>query len=160
MRKKSKYKPKPVLQNPLGYVLENVAPLTTHSNYLVDLQLKNSSSMLNLMQGRATKKDMDMIIAMSNITESLCVLGFGKEYADVAIDGREAIIAIVVRAVDKLRFTPTGPEIQALNSLLELHDEQMQVITVGDMDRAISLSKKLIRNKQATRLPDPPKEIA
>jgi hypothetical protein len=62
--------------------------------------------------------------------------------------------------VDKLRFTPTGPEIQALNSLLELHDEQMQVITVGDMDRAIALSKKLIRNKQATRLPDPPKEIA
>ncbi len=159
MRKKSKYKPKPVLQNPLGFVLENIAPITAHGNYLVDLQLKNSNAMLNLMQGRATKKDMDMIIAMSNITESLCVLGFGKEYAEVAIDGREAIIAIVMRAVDKLRFTPTGPEIQALNTLLELHDEQMQVITVGDMDRALTLSKKLIRNKQATRLPDPPLEL-
>ena len=160
MRKKSKYKPKPVLQNPLGYVLENVAPITTHGGYLVDLQLKNSNAMLNLMQGRATKQDMNMIIAMSNIVEALCDLGFGKEYASVAVDGREAIIGIVVRAVDKLRFVPTGPEIQALNTLMELHDEQMQIITVGDMDRAIAHAKELLRNKRATVLPEPPKEIA
>jgi hypothetical protein len=160
MRKKSKYKPKPVLQNPLGYVLENVAPITTHGGYLVDLQLKNSNAMLNLMQGRATKQDMNMIIAMSNIVEALCDLGFGKEYASVAVDGREAIIGIVVRAVDKLRFVPTGPEIQALNTLMELHDEQMKIITVGDMDRAIGHAKELLRNKRATVLPEPPKEIA
>jgi hypothetical protein len=160
MRKKSKYKPKPVLQNPLGFVLENIAPITAHGGYLVELQLKNSNAMLNLMQGRATKQDMNMIIAMSNIVEALCDLGFGKQYASVAVDGREAIIGIVMRAVDKLRFVPTGPEIQALNTLMELHDEQMQIITVGDMDRAIAHAKELLRNKRATVLPEPPKEIA
>jgi hypothetical protein len=160
MRKKSKYKPKPVLQNPLGFVLDSIAPITAHSGYLVELQLKNSNAMLNLMQGRATKQDMNMIIAMSNIVEALCDLGFGKQYASVAVDGREAIIGIVMRAVDKLRFVPTGPEIQALNTLMELHDEQMQIITVGDMDRAIAHAKELLRNKRATVLPEPPKEIA
>jgi hypothetical protein len=160
MRKKSKYKPKPVLQNPLGFVLDSIAPITAHGGYLVELQLKNSNAMLNLMQGRATKQDMNMIIAMSNIVEALCDLGFGKQYASVAVDGREAIIGIVMRAVDKLRFVPTGPEIQALNTLMELHDEQMQIITVGDMDRAIAHAKELLRNKRATVLPEPPKEIA
>jgi hypothetical protein len=160
MRKKSKYKPKPVLQNPLGFVLDSIAPITAHGGYLVELQLKNSNAMLNLMQGRATKQDMNMIIAMSNIVEALCDLGFGKQYANVAVDGREAIIGIVMRAVDKLRFVPTGPEIQALNTLMELHDEQMQIITVGDMDRAIAHAKELLRNKRATVLPEPPKEIA
>jgi hypothetical protein len=155
MRKKSKYKPKPVLQNPLGYVLDGIAPITAHNNYLVELQLKNSSAMVNLLQGRATKDDMNIIIAMSNMVEALCELGFGKEYANVAVDGREAIISIVYRAVDKLRFVPTGPEIQALNTLMELHDEQMQIITVRDMDKAIANSKEKLRNKRATVLPDP-----
>jgi len=159
MRKKSKYKPKPVLQNPLGYVLDGIAPITAHSKYLVELQLKNSSAMVNLMQGKATKQDMNIIIAMSNIVEALCELGFGKEYASVAVDGREAIISIVYRAVDKFRFVPTGPEIKALNTLMELHDEQMQVITVRDMDKAIAHSKEKLRNKRATVLPEP-KEIA
>lgn len=160
MRKKSKYKPRAVLQNPLGYVLDGIAPITAHGGYLVELQLKNSSAMANLLQGRATKHDMNMIIAMSNIVEALCHLGFGKDYASVAVDGREAIISIVYRAVDKLRFVPTGPEIQALNTLMELHDEQMQIITVRDMDKAIAYSKELLRNKRATVLPESPKALA
>jgi len=154
MRKKSKYKPKPVLQNPLGFVLENITPITQHEDYLLNLQLKNSSAMERLLKGKADKKDMNTLIAMSNITEALQLMGFGTEYKEVGIDGREALIGIIMRAVKIRRFTPTGKEIQSLNMLMELHDAQMDVITVKVMDEAVNLAKKQIIQRQATVLPD------
>ncbi len=154
MRKKSKYKPRQVLQNPLGFVLENITPITQHEDYLLNLQLKNSSAMERLLKGKATKKDMNTLIAMSNITEALQIMGFGTEYKEVAVDGREALIGIIMRAVKILRFTPTGKEIQSLNMLMELHDAQMDVITVKSMDEAINLAKKQIILRRATVLPD------
>jgi len=154
VRKKSKYKPRQVLQNPLGFVLENITPITQHEDYLLNLQLKNSSAMERLLKGKATKKDMNTLIAMSNITEALQMMGFGTEYKEVAVDGREALIGIIMRAVKILRFTPTGKEIQSLNMLMELHDAQMDVITVKSMDEAINLAKKQIILRRATVLPD------
>jgi len=154
VRKKSKYKPRQVLQNPLGFVLENITPITQHEDYLINLQLKNSSAMERLLKGKATKKDMNILIAMSNITEALQMMGFGTDYKEVAVDGREALIGIIMRAVKILRFTPTGKEIQSLNMLMELHDAQMDVITVKSMDEAINLAKKQIILRRATVLPD------
>jgi len=154
VRKKSKYKPRQVLQNPLGFVLENITPITQHEDYLLNLQLKNSSAMERLLKGKATKKDLNTLIAMSNITEALQIMGFGTEYKEVAVDGREALIGIIMRAVKILRFTPTGKEIQSLNMLMELHDAQMDVITVKSMDEAINLAKKQIILRRATVLPD------
>lgn len=154
MRKKSKYKPRQVLQNPLGFVLENITPITQHEDYLINLQLKNSSAMERLLKGKANKQDMNTLIAMSNITEALQMMGFGTEYKEVGVEGREALIGIIMRAVKILRFTPTGKEIQSLNMLMELHDAQMDVITVKSMDEAINLAKKQIILRKATVLPD------
>lgn len=144
------YRPKPKL-NTLIVVGENIRPVASHTTYLLDLRLKNSSAMAALLAGHATKKDMDMIVAMSNITYALQQLGFGKEHDEVATQGRIAIISIAHRATKVGRFVPTGPEIKALNELMELHDAQMDVITVKDMDRAIEYARRQERN--ATRLP-------
>jgi len=150
MRKRSKYRPKPVLVNPLGYVIESMTPVTKHDNFLLDLKIKNSESMVSLMQGRAVKADMDILIAMSNVTEALHQMGFGAEYKDVCIDGRFAILKIIDRARQHGRFTPTGPEIQTLNLLMELHDAQMDVITVRDIEKALALVKFKIQYDKDT----------
>ena len=150
MRKRSKYRPKPVLQNPLGYVIESMTPVTKHENFLLDLKIKNSESMVSLMQGRAIKADMDILIAMSNVTEALQQMGFGKDYQDVCVDGRFAILKIIERARQHGRFTPTGPEIQLLNLLMELHDAQMDVITVRDIEKALALVKFKIQYDKDT----------
>jgi len=153
MRKRSKYRPKPTLVNPVGYVIESLKPVTFHENYLIDLKIKNSEAMVALLRGNATHDDLDLLVAMSNVTEALYQLGFGEDYKDVAIDGREAILKIVYRAVEHKRFTPTGPEIQALNRLMELHDAQMDVITIKDMERALKFIDTKMRHKEATNLP-------
>lgn len=110
--------------------------------------------MERLLKGKANKQDMNTMIAMSNITEMLQEMGFGKDYKDVCVDGREALIGIVMRAIKIKRFTPTGVEIQQLNTLMELHDAQMEIITVKDIDEAVKLAKRKISHKQATVLPD------
>ena len=83
MRKRSKYRPRAVLANPLGYVLESITPVAKYEQYLVDLKIKTHMAMTTLTKGLATRNDIDTLIAAVNIVEALYRLGFGKEYADV-----------------------------------------------------------------------------
>jgi hypothetical protein len=155
-----KYRPKPVLQNPVGYVLESMVPIRNHDFPLVTLKIKNSEAMVSLLRGTATKLDMDILIAMSNMTEALWELGFGKEYQNVCVDGRYALLSIANRATQHGRFTPTGPEITMLNTLMELHDAQMEVINVKDMEQALELVKKKLRaGKDTVKLPPVPEHL-
>lgn len=149
MRKRSKYRPRPKALDTMALVKESMTPIAKHESYLVDLKITNSLAMTLLMQGGATKRDMDVLIAMSNIVKALCDMGFGAQHQSIATEGRAAIMTIVFRAVDKLRFVPTGPEIKALNLLMELHDAQMDAITVADMERAIAFAKRKIAAKKS-----------
>ena len=150
---RKKYRPKQVLQNPVGYVLEGFKPLTENAEGLTSLRLKNSSAMAALMRGTATKKDMDTLIAMSNITEALVRMGVGEDCAELTVNGREALLKIIWRAVERLKFIPTGSEIKALNTLMELHDAQMDVITTQELAEAIARAQGHIRNGNYATLP-------
>jgi len=157
---RKQYRPKKVLVNPVGYVLESLMPIRNHDFPLVDLKIKNHLAMTMLMQGKAKKAEMDILIAMSNVTEALWEMGFGKEYQNVCIDGRYALLSIVNRATTHGRFTPTGPEITMLNTLMELHDAQMEVINVKDMERALELVRNRLRtDKRTVKLPSVPEHL-
>jgi hypothetical protein len=147
---KKKYRPKAVLQNPLGYVMESMTRVADHDYDLITLRIKNSEAMYSLLHGTAVKDDMDKLVAMSNVTEALWEMGFGAEYQNVCIDGRYAILSIVNRASKHGKFTPTGPEITMLNTLMELHDAQMEVVTVKDMERALDTIRHKLRTRRDT----------
>ena len=159
MKKRSKYRPRRVLLDTMAFVQESLTPVAKHDNYLLDMKIANSMAMASLMKGTATKRDMDVLVAMSNIVEALYELGFGRQYQDVATEGRYAILSIVYRAVERLRFVPTGEDIKRLNTLMELHDAQMDVITIADMERAISLAKRRIAAKDSVALPPVPEVL-
>lgn len=159
MKKRSKYRPRRVLLDTMAFVQESLTPVAKHDNYLLDLKIVNSMAMASLMKGTATKRDMDVLVAMSDIVEALYELGFGRQYQDVATEGRYAILSIVYRAVERLRFVPTGEDIKRLNTLMELHDAQMDVITIADMERAISLAKRRIAAKDSVALPPVPEVL-
>ena len=157
---RKRYRPKPINCNTIGFAMESVATLSSmHSDYLLNLKIKNSEAMVALMRGTATKADMDTLIAMSNIVEALHSMGFGKEYQDVCVEGRYAILSVIYRAVDKLKFVLTASEIKALNTLMELHDAQFEVITVRDVEKALQIAKRKIRQNDAIKLPKLPEEL-
>lgn len=148
MRKRSKYRPKPQLANPLGYVLESMVPVSKHESYLVDLKIKNHLAMATLTKGLATRTDIDTLIATVNITEALYRLGFGREYAEVVRDGLEALRSVGRRGVESGKFVLKSSEMNALNLVMELHDAQMDLITIKDMEKAMDIVREEYRQRK------------
>jgi hypothetical protein len=148
MRKRSKYRPKKVLVNPVGYVLEGMTPLVQHHDSLLNLKLKHHAAMFNLTKGEATRDDMDRLINMANMSEALFRLGFGTEYKEIVSTGLSALLAVARRGAESNRFILWAVEMQAINDLIELHDAQMEVIAVKDIDRAIALIENEKKHKR------------
>jgi len=148
MRKRSKYRPKGVIMNPIAYVMESMTPVAKHDNYLIDLKIRNHMALTNLTQGKATRSDMDDLIAMGNVTEALFRMGFGKEHGDITQDGLNALHAVGKRGVESGRFILRSEEMRALNTLMELHDAQMDVITIKDMEQGLKLVDEEFRQRK------------
>jgi hypothetical protein len=142
VRKRGKQRATRALINPLNYVLDSITPLTRYNPNLLDLKIKNHASMLALTQGRATRDDYNRLIALANIVEALYLMGFGKTYKDVMDQGHEALLAVGRRANGSGSYVLKADEMAALNLLMELHDAQIDIITVKDMERAIKLVEK------------------
>ena len=152
MRKRSKYRPKKVLANPVGYVLEGMTPLGQHDDTLVNLKLKHHYAMTALTQGKADKHDMNKLIDMANMTEALFRLGFGTEYKDIITLGNSALLAVSRRGAESNRFILRSDEMKALNELVELHDAQLEVINVKDVDTAVALVEHERKQKRMTNI--------
>lgn len=142
MKKRSAYRPKPMLINPLMYVLESLKPVREHDSFLIDLKIKNHGAMSSLTRGEANRDDMDALITMVNVVEALYRLGYGQEYGDVVRDGLNALHEVGKRGVSTGRFVLKSKEMSDLNTVMELHDAQMEVITVKDMERVTEMVRK------------------
>lgn len=152
MRKRSKYRPRAVLANPVAWVLEGMTPVARHDSYLIDLKIKNHGAMAALTQGRATRIEIDTLIAMSNVIEALWTLGFGTEYEDVIVAGQAALIEVGRRGLTTGKFILRAGEMTALNELMELHDAQMDVTTIRDMDQALAVVNKRVKAGKVQRI--------
>lgn len=148
MRKRSKYRPRAVLANPVGYVLESMTPIAAMNKYFIELKIKNHLAMTNVTKGQATRDDIDTLIAAFNITEALYRLGFGRDYADVVRDGLDALRAVGKRGIETGKFILKSTEMNALNLTMELHDAQLEIITLRDMEKAIALVQEEFRQRK------------
>lgn len=150
MRKRSKYRPKHVLLNPMGFVMENLSPVRSHTAFTLDLKIKNHAALEALTKGNATRADIDTLVAMGNMTEAFARMGFGKDYSDVVKQGLQALRSVGARGAESGRFILKAVEMTALNEFMELHDAQMEVVTLKDMDAAIALVREEFRLKKMT----------
>jgi hypothetical protein len=137
-----------MLQNPLGYVLESLTPIATMDKYFIELKIKNHLALANLTKGVATRQDIDSLIQAVNMVEALYRLGFGREYFTEVRAGLDALHAVGVRGVKTGRFILKSEEMNALNEAMELHDAQLEVITLKDMENAIKLVNEELRQKK------------
>lgn len=150
MRKRSKYRPKPVRLNPMGFVMENISLVSCHTSFMLDLKIKNHGALETLTKGKAKYPDIDTLIAMVNMTEAFARLGFGQDYSDVVRDGLQALRGVGKRGAASGSFILKAQEMNALNSVMELHDAQMDVVTLKDMDAAIALVNEEYRLRKMT----------
>lgn len=138
--------------NPMAYVIEGMTPVAVDNTYMVNLKIKNHGCMTALTTGVATRDDIEVLIMMANMCEAMYRMGFGIEYADVVKDGLDALLEVARRGAPTKHFVLKSAEMLAVNSLLELHDAQLDVVTIRDMEKAITLVAEEIRNKRTRKV--------
>lgn len=85
----------------------------------------------------------------ANISMILCERGIGAEFLPDVIAAQEALAVCKARSDDKdgvFRFT--GPEYQAVERMLEVHDAQLGVATGAEIMSAIDKIKQRLRQNQ------------
>lgn len=150
MRKKSKYKPKGVRLDNMLWVTSGMKKVSQVEDAGVMLKIKNHMAMTNLVQGRGSRDDVDLMIAAMNVTEAFAIHGKGKDWKTEIRAAQDALVAMARRGVargDKFIFT--GEEMQAINLAMEIHDVQLDEASVADLERALQLVEREVRAHRA-----------
>lgn len=150
MRKRSKYKPRKVFSDPVAWVINGFKPMS-ESGEAVSLKIKNHSALSDITKGQGDKDKVDVLIAAMNMAEALHIVNpaLGKEYALEIKEAQDAIYNMAKRGVSKGRFVFTGPEMQAMNTGMEVHDAQLDACTIGELEAAIKYVYEAIKHRRA-----------
>jgi hypothetical protein len=160
MRKRSKYRPRVVLQNPLEFVLSGFKPVRDLPGVYIDVQIKNREALEQIRKGDATKENIDMLIGAFNITEALAIMGKGHDWLDEIKQGQDALLALSQRGVaNGMRFIMTARQWEALKLVMDLHEEQLAHATVHDIEKAHHHVLAVIRQGKARAIVQTQKEI-
>ena len=148
MRKKSKYRPKGVILDPINHVLSGMKRVGSISAG-TDLMIKNHSSLDAVRRGEATRDDIDVLIAALNMTEALALMRIGEDWKVEIRAAQDALFAVGSRGAETGKFILRGPELKSLNLGMEIHDAQLEVCTVAELERAMDLVHKTIVSNKA-----------
>lgn len=148
MRKRSKYKPKPIRADNMWFVtsgIQRVGRIDAGTTLLI----KNHDAMNSLRLGIATRVDLDKLIGALNIAEGLVRLGLGTDWRVELRAGQDALLAVGRRGVQTGKFILTGPELTSLNLAMDIHDAQLEECTISQLERAMDIVSEDIRLKKA-----------
>lgn len=150
MRKRSKYRPKKNLVDPVTWVLSGLKPMTSIP-YSQTLRIRNHDAMDKLRRGVATKEDIDTLIGAFNMCEGYRRLRdeLGADWSAEIRSGQDALLAVARRGLDTNRFVLKAEELVAMNLVMEIHDAQLDETTVRDMELAMDIIDKDHKNKRS-----------
>ena len=149
MKKKSKYKPKGIRLDALNWVLAGLKPISQCGDALTVLKSKNHSALTEVVQGRGNHDQIDILIAALNMTEAYAVHGKGEDWKAEIREAQDALFSMALRGVETGRFVFRGPEMQAVNLAMELHDQQLQLSSVKELEQMTEYVTHQIRHKRA-----------
>lgn len=131
---RKKYRPKPVLLNPIDHVVQGVKPPAP--DRVLKVQAINHGALHSLTRGKGTKADWDHVTWALNTALLLCELDVGAEYKDDVLAAMKAHNACGIRHVRGHNFGYTGPELMDVNRAMGMHDLQMPLVTVAEYESA------------------------
>lgn len=148
MRKKSKYKPKGVRMDALTWVISGFKKVAEVPDAGTKLMLKNHVSFDEIREGRGDTDHVDNLISMVNCAEALAKRQLGRDWLEEIREAQDAIFHMAQRGVSGKSFLFTGQELQAVQTILELHDEQLKQCSVRTLELALNdIAKEFKANK-------------
>jgi len=158
MRKRSAYKPRQVFADPVAWVINGMKPISS-TGEAIGLKIKNHQALFDITQGQGNRDRVDVLIAAMNMAEALYLVNpdLGKQYKWEISAAQNAIFYMAKRGLEKDRFLFTGPEIQAMNTGMEVHDAQLDACSISELESAIKIVYEAIKHRRARAIV---KEIA
>lgn len=146
MRKRSSYRPRPQRVNPVQWVLEGFTPVRERAE-VTAIKIRNHQAMLEITQGNAGVHEFSVIDTALVMAAGLAKISPDKlgghlmQEIDAAI---MASLAMFKRAHAKGVFRFTGPELQAINLGMEIHDQQLDTCTLEELHKAVLYVRPVI----------------
>ena len=151
MKKKSNYRPKGVRLDNLSWIVAGFKKVGTLPTAGVALKLKNHAALDSILKGQGTRDHVDILIAAVNMSEALMRVRdeLGRDWAKEIRDAQDAIFTMGRRGIEKDKFAFTGPEMNAVKLVMDLHDAQLDDCSVKEMEQALFIVEEEIRMKKA-----------
>jgi hypothetical protein len=103
-----------------------------------------------LRKGEATRIDIDTIISAFNIAEALARMQIGDDYAKEIKAGQDALLDVAKRGVGRDdKFILKAAELTAIMLVAEIHDAQLEITTIGELEKAMDIVAKEIKARKA-----------
>lgn len=154
VRKRSKYRPKLVIANSWERVIQGNQPIAaSFSDALTVLKIKHYAALDAIKKGRASRHEVDILIACFNISEAYARHGLGAEFIDEIERAQQAVDSMVQRAIKHKRFGCTGAELNAIATAITIHDEQLDNSTVKQLEDMVAFVEREVAAGRAQTLP-------
>ena len=148
MKKKSKYKPKGVRLDTMTWVISGFKKVADVPDAGTKLLLRNHAAFDEIRAGRGDKEHVDILINMVNMAEALAKLQLGRDWLPEIGQAQDAIYAMAQRGISGKKFLFTGEEMSIVQTILELHDEQLKNCPVRKMEEALEeINKEFIHDR-------------
>jgi hypothetical protein len=129
-----KHVPKEVRKDCMAFVKSGLTLIPEGQK--ATIETKNHAAIFKLRSGVGTREDWDLVVGSINMAQVMCELGTGKEYREMIIEGSKALLAVGRRYVKWGKFEFCGDELEKLVNAMEVHDAQLSVARVIDMEHA------------------------
>lgn len=152
MRKKSKYKPRPINTDNMNWVLSGMRTVADLPVAGTALLTRNHASLDEILHGRGDSGHVDVLISALNMAETLCFMGIGSDWLDELLEAQNALNSMATRGVSGKKFLFTGTEMQLVKVAIAVHDEQLKVCTVKQLEKALAIVEDFIRLGKAKKI--------
>lgn len=140
MRKKSSYKPRPVLLDTLQHVRVGMQKADTSNGEIRSIRIRNHLALASIMTLKPTLSDLSVLTQSFNVAISLAVQGLEREAYQDLFDASDAIERCA------LRGEVTADDAEDVRAGLVVHDRQLDLATVKQIEIAIKFKRE--RNEQ------------
>jgi hypothetical protein len=128
------YRPKAIMQNPLNQIIGGLNRLDAES--LTDLNIKNHAALYMIVTGAGTKYDVNKLMSCVNVANIMSQQGIGKDYRNDIILARDAMQSLGRRFAKLGKFEFVTDELAVMNHFMAIHDAQLEVARIIDVERA------------------------
>ena len=145
---RKKYKPKGIRPDPISWVISGFKKVADVPDAGTKLMLKNHVSFDEVREGRGDTHHVDNLISMVNMAEALAKRQLGRDWLEEIREAQDAIYQMAQRGVSGKPFLFTGEELKAVQTIVELHDEQLRNCSVRTLELALEdIEKEFKGNK-------------